>query len=103
MPYARPFMVSMAAARGRDREQHRRGLSALQQVVQLFLFGPRSVSMIPEKWVPVFREDHAQTKRIERDDCSKKSHLALRKSRDAQAALRKRVPSAAHRARALTR
>jgi hypothetical protein len=22
----------------------------------------------PEKWVPVFRKDHAQTKEIERDD-----------------------------------
>jgi hypothetical protein len=31
----------------------------------------------PEKWVPVFRKDHAQTKEIERDDDSKKSHHAL--------------------------
>src|SRR5258705_5897628 len=31
----------------------------------------------PQKWVPVFRKDHAQTKNIERDDDSKKSHPAL--------------------------
>ena len=31
----------------------------------------------PEKWAPVFRKDHAQIKEIERDDDSKKSHLAL--------------------------
>jgi hypothetical protein len=30
----------------------------------------------PEKWAPVFRKDHAQTKKIERDDDSKKSHPA---------------------------
>jgi hypothetical protein len=30
-----------------------------------------------EKWAPVFRKDHAQTKKVERDDDSKKSHLAL--------------------------
>ena len=30
-----------------------------------------------EKWVPVFRKDHAQTKMPERDDDSKKSHPAL--------------------------
>jgi hypothetical protein len=28
----------------------------------------------PEKWVPVFRKDHAQIKEIERDDDSKKGH-----------------------------
>src|SRR4029450_2829821 len=31
----------------------------------------------PEKWVPVFRKEHAQIKEIERDDVSKKSHPAL--------------------------
>ena len=41
VPPARPLVVSMAAARGCDREQYRRGFSALQQVVQLLLFGPR--------------------------------------------------------------
>ena len=30
----------------------------------------------PEKWVPVFRKDHAQIKEIERDDDSRKSHPA---------------------------
>jgi hypothetical protein len=30
----------------------------------------------PEKWVPVFRKDHAQIKEIERDDDSKKRHHA---------------------------
>jgi hypothetical protein len=34
----------------------------------------------PEKWVPVFRKDHAQIKEIERDDDSKKRHHALRTS-----------------------
>jgi hypothetical protein len=33
----------------------------------------------PEKWVPVLRKDHAQSKKIERDDDSKKSHPAWRK------------------------
>jgi len=28
----------------------------------------------PEKWKPVFRKDHAQTKNPKRDDDSKKSH-----------------------------
>jgi hypothetical protein len=31
----------------------------------------------PEKWVPVFRKDHAQIKEIERDDDSRKRHHAL--------------------------
>src|SRR6266540_5442589 len=31
----------------------------------------------PEKWVPVFRKDHAQIKETERDDDSKKRHHAL--------------------------
>ena len=31
----------------------------------------------PEKWVPVFRKDHAQIKETERDDVSMKSHHAL--------------------------
>jgi hypothetical protein len=31
----------------------------------------------PEKWIPVFRKDHAQIKEIERDDDSKKRHPAL--------------------------
>ena len=31
----------------------------------------------PEKWIPVFRKDHAHVKEIERDDDSKKSHRAL--------------------------
>jgi hypothetical protein len=31
----------------------------------------------PEKWEPVFRKDHAQNKKIERDDDSKKSHPVL--------------------------
>src|ERR1700704_2399150 len=35
----------------------------------------------PEKWVPVFRKDHAQTnKRIERDDDSKSSRSSDRRS-----------------------
>ena len=46
MPPARPVLVSVAAAGGRDREQHRRGLSALQQIVQLLLFGPRSLRTV---------------------------------------------------------
>src|SRR6266849_9472918 len=36
----------------------------------------------PEKWVPIFRKDHAQTKKIERDDDSRKSHPALVKDPD---------------------
>src|SRR5258706_16453178 len=36
-------MVSVAAARSSDRRQHRRRLSALQQIIQLFLRGARSL------------------------------------------------------------
>jgi hypothetical protein len=31
----------------------------------------------PEKWIPVFRKDHAQIKEVERHDASKKRHAAL--------------------------
>ena len=40
---ARRELVPVAAARGGHRGQHRRRLPALQQVVQLLLFGPRSM------------------------------------------------------------
>ena len=43
LPFARPVMVPVAAAGSRDRRQHRRRLSALQQIVQLLVFGPRSL------------------------------------------------------------
>src|SRR3954463_4420377 len=43
MPPARSLLVSMAAAGGGRREQHRRGFPALQQIVQLLLLGPRSL------------------------------------------------------------
>ena len=39
LPSARSVLVPVAAARGCGRGQHRRGLSPVQQVVQLFLFG----------------------------------------------------------------
>ena len=41
LPPARSVLVPMAAARSRHRRQHRRRLPALQQIVQLLLFGPR--------------------------------------------------------------
>ena len=40
-PPARSLVVPMAAAGGGDRRQHRRRLPAVQQVVQLFVFGGR--------------------------------------------------------------
>src|SRR5262249_30180923 len=43
LPLARRVRLPVAAARSRDREQHRRRLPALQQVVQLLLFGARSL------------------------------------------------------------
>ena len=43
LPSARPVLVPVAAAGSRDRGQHRRRLSALQQIVQLLLFGARSL------------------------------------------------------------
>ena len=43
LPPARSVVVSVAAARSGDRGQHRRRLPALQQIVQLLLFGPRSL------------------------------------------------------------
>ena len=43
LPSARCVLVPVAAARGCDRRQHRRRLPALQQIVQLLLFGPRSL------------------------------------------------------------
>ena len=39
LPLARPVLVPMAAARSGDRRQHRCRLSALQQIIQLLLFG----------------------------------------------------------------
>ena len=43
LPSARPVLVPVAAARGRDRGQHRRRFPALQQILQLLLLGPRSL------------------------------------------------------------
>src|SRR3977135_3697691 len=43
MPPARSLLVSMAAAGGCRREQHRLGFPASQQIVQLFLLRPRSL------------------------------------------------------------
>ena len=43
LPRARRVVVPVAAAGGRDREQHRRRLPALQQIVQLLVFGARSL------------------------------------------------------------
>ena len=43
LPSARSVLVPMAAAGSRDRGQHRRRLSALQQILQLLLFGARSL------------------------------------------------------------
>ncbi len=40
---ARPLLVPVAGAGGRDRGQHRRRLPALQQILQLLLFGARSL------------------------------------------------------------
>ncbi|MEH2610758.1 hypothetical protein [Bradyrhizobium sp. AZCC 1693] len=37
----------------------------------------RSLEHDPEKWIPVFRKDHAQIKEIERDGDSKKRRPAL--------------------------
>ena len=45
LPSARPVLVPVAAAGSGDRGQHRRRLSALQQIVQLLLFGPRSLGL----------------------------------------------------------
>ena len=47
LPSARSVLVPMAAAGGRDRGQHRRRLPALQQIVQLLLFGARSLRRTP--------------------------------------------------------
>src|SRR5688572_15992698 len=41
LPSARPVLVPVAAAGSGDRRQHRRRLPALQQKLQLLLFGPR--------------------------------------------------------------
>ena len=43
LPSARSVLVPVAAAGSRDRGQHRRRLPALQQIVQLLLFGARSL------------------------------------------------------------
>src|SRR5262249_36733740 len=43
LPSSRRVLVPMAAARSLRRRQHRRRLPALQQIVQLLLFGPRSL------------------------------------------------------------
>ena len=41
LPFARRLLVPMAAARSRNRGQHRRRLPAVQQIVQLLLLGVR--------------------------------------------------------------
>src|SRR6202158_747367 len=43
MPFARPVLVSVAASGSRHRGEYRCGLSALQQILQLLLFRPRSL------------------------------------------------------------
>src|SRR5262249_26921544 len=43
LPRARCLLVPVAAARSGDRRQHRRRLPAVQQIVQLLLFGARSL------------------------------------------------------------
>ncbi len=45
---ARPLLVPVAAAGGRDRGQHRRRLPALQQILQLRLCGGRSLMSMPK-------------------------------------------------------
>ena len=45
LPPARSVLVPMAAAGSRHRGQHRRRLPALQQIVQLLLFGARSLGL----------------------------------------------------------
>ena len=44
LPSPRSVLVPVAAARGGDRGQHRRRLPALQQILQLLLFGPRPLT-----------------------------------------------------------
>ena len=56
LPPARPVLVPVAAARSRDRGQHRRRLPALQQIVQLLLFGARSLGS-PHAQAPVREPD----------------------------------------------
>ena len=52
LPPARPVVVPVAAARSRDRGQHRRGLPALQQIVQLLLFRTRPVAAHAQASLP---------------------------------------------------
>ena len=54
LPSARSVLVPVAAAGSRDRGQHRRRLPALQQIVQLLLFGARSLRVIVARWAYVF-------------------------------------------------
>ena len=52
LPPARSVVVPVAAAGSRDRRQHRRGFSALQQIVQLLLFRARSLGCATQAAVP---------------------------------------------------
>ena len=54
LPPARSLMVSVAGARSRDREQYRRRLPALQQILQLLLFWARSLDHDPRGIEPCF-------------------------------------------------
>jgi sigma-B regulation protein RsbU (phosphoserine phosphatase) len=52
-------------------------MAAAQSVLRLVLRQAEELERDPEKWIPVFGKGSRSTNEIERDDDSKKSHLAL--------------------------
>jgi len=50
---------------------------AIGRTLDRIFCDPVKLAHDPEKWTPVFRKRSCSNKKIERDDDSKKSHLAL--------------------------
>src|SRR4051812_36421726 len=82
VPSAKVIGTSTATAR-RLRTVRRGRLDGVMLMVNLAVVAADGMAVHdcglehdPEKWVPVFGKDHAPTINVERDDDSKKSHLA---------------------------
>src|SRR5262249_42301070 len=57
-------------------ERKRVSRTAELDIVDAFVAQGRTLTRDPEKWVPVFGKDHAQSKNLERDDDARRNHPA---------------------------
>ena len=86
LPSARPVLVPVAAAGGRDRGQHRRRLPALQQIVQLLLFGARSLMRMRTLFESFIARPAHRSRRPAADDAGARRAGAKRRPRRARQA-----------------